>query len=460
MLSIAKRLVLLAFPTIAMALTVGAPAAHADGVATFDVTITRGDQTTTPGTVHSPVGATGRPGVVLVHGSGTGADERYDQIADAFARTGIVVLRYDKRTEDYTPSHRDYSLLADDALAGVRALRARPEVDPARVGLWGLSEGGWVAPLAASRSAEVAFLITIGANGGAPAAQQTWANDTRFRAAGVRGSMLDALARNGVRQVVGADLFAQANYDPVPVLERIDQPVLAIWGDKDRQTPPGDSLRVFQAVFDRIGKANYTLRTLPNTQHAAFRTTDGFDQLPELAPGYAQLVGDWVQGLPGSAAAPSADAPAPQLRSVRPLTPVAWWESAVAQLALLGVIVVGLGGYALGGIVRAWRLPDPWPARALLAAVVVGVVGAVAQLVIILSTRATDFGPLLFGRTLPWLALQLVAIGAVVALALVAARGRRILPQAGTGQRIRWILLVCGGSAFVLWGLYWGLLIP
>ncbi|MEV0434779.1 hypothetical protein [Nocardia sp. NPDC050413] len=235
------------------ALVAFAPTAGADET-TADITFTRFDGTTTTGTVHAPAGAVGLPGVVLVHGSGDGRSPQYAQIATAFARQGIVTLRYEKRTEDYTPAHRDYSLLADDALAGAAALRDRPEVDPARVGLWGLSEGGWVAPLAASRSEDVAFLIVVGANAGAPAAQQAWANETRFGAAGVRGSMVDTLGRNAIRVSAAAGLFAQAYYDPVPVLEAIGQPVLAIWGDKDRLTPPGDSLRGFRDAFDRVGK--------------------------------------------------------------------------------------------------------------------------------------------------------------------------------------------------------------
>ncbi|MFD4442437.1 alpha/beta hydrolase family protein [Nocardia sp. NPDC058519] len=211
MLSIFRRIILL---TIMIAAVAGFPAAHAQHTTTADIAFTRTDGTTTTGTVHAPASATGRPGVVLVHGSGNGSGEHYDYVAEAFARAGIVALRYDKRTEGYTPSHRDYSLLADDALAGLAALRNRPEVDPARVGLWGLSEGGWVAPLAASRSADAAFLITIGANSAAPATQQTWANETRFGTAGVRGSMVDILARNGIRQLVAAGQFAQADYDP------------------------------------------------------------------------------------------------------------------------------------------------------------------------------------------------------------------------------------------------------
>ncbi|MEV4206638.1 alpha/beta hydrolase [Nocardia salmonicida] len=457
MLSIFRRIILLAIMIAAVA---GFPAAHAQNTVTVDITFTRTDGTTTSGTVHAPAGATGRPGVVLVHGSGNGSGEHYDLVAEAFARAGIVALRYDKRTEGYTPSHRDYSLLADDALAGLAALRNRPEVDPARVGLWGLSEGGWVAPLAASRSTEAAFLITIGANSVQPAAQQAWANETRFGAAGVRGSMVDVLARNGIRQLVAADQFAQADYDPIPVLERIPQPVLAIWGDQDRLTPPGDSLRGFQTAFDHAGKTNYTLRTLPNAQHAGQPTTDGFDKLPGLASGYGELMGDWVNGLPGSATPPTTDQPAAQGHPVRALAPASWWESTAVQLTLLFGMILALSGYAFTGMVGRWRLPDRLPARVLVCAIVIGIVGTVVQLGYILTTRATSFGPLLFGRTLPWLALQLVALGAVVALGVVLARARHTLGGASDGARIRWTLLVCGGTGFVLWSLYWGLLLP
>ncbi|GAB2655711.1 alpha/beta hydrolase [Nocardia goodfellowii] len=436
------------------------PSAYAQDHTTVEITFARGDGSTTTGTVHAPAGSTGRPGVVLVHGSGDGRSAHYVQTAEAFARAGVVALRYEKRTEGYTPAHRDYSLLADDALAGLAALRSRPEVDPARVGLWGLSEGGWVAPLAASRSSDAAFLITIGANSVAPATQQAWANETRFGAGGVRGSMVDALARNGIRHLVGAGQFAQADYDPIPVLERLRLPVLAIWGEHDRLTPPGDSLRGFRSAFDRAGKTNYTLVTLPGAQHGGQPTTDGFDKLPGLAPGYGELMGQWVHGLPGSATPPRADPPAAQGHSVRDLAPLAWWESAAVNLVLLGGIVLAFLGYALTGAVRAWRLPDPRPARIMVSAATIGIIGTVVQLGYILTTRATSFGPLLFGRTLPWLALQLVAVCAVLALGLVLVRGRRTLTGATRGARTRWFVMAVSGTGFVLWAVYWGLLLP
>lgn len=104
---------------------------------------------------------------------------------------------------------RSFATLADDTLAAVRAPRERPAVDPARVGLWGLSEGGWVAPLAASRSTEVAYLITVAGTGVPPAEQEAWAKANRLRHAGVSGSLLTPYAAKGTRLAADAGLLPE-----------------------------------------------------------------------------------------------------------------------------------------------------------------------------------------------------------------------------------------------------------
>src|SRR5690606_12592643 len=91
-----------------------------------------------------------RPGIVLVHGAGPHEASDYLAEAEAFARAGIVALAYDKRTDGYSMFERSYETLAADAIAAVQTLRQHEAVDPERVGVWGLSEGGWVAPLAAA----------------------------------------------------------------------------------------------------------------------------------------------------------------------------------------------------------------------------------------------------------------------------------------------------------------------
>ncbi len=148
------------------------------------------------GTVLAPTSAKpARPGIVLVHGTGTGTPRtKLMGEAVAFARQGLSVLIYDKRSEGYSLFQRSYSQLADDALGGVAALRSQPGVDPAKVGVWGLSEGGWVAPIAASRSKDVAFVVLVGANSRQPLRPLIWLALQALTVASVVATVLTAPA--------------------------------------------------------------------------------------------------------------------------------------------------------------------------------------------------------------------------------------------------------------------------
>jgi hypothetical protein len=141
------------------------------------------------GTVLAPEASTPRrPGLVMLQGAGNRGRNELRAEAEAFARHGIVTLIYDKRTVGYSLLRRDYAVLAEDALAGLGLLRARGDVDPAKVGLWAQSEGAFVAPLAANRSTDVKFLITVGAVGVTPVRQTAWQYGQYLRHAGVSGA--------------------------------------------------------------------------------------------------------------------------------------------------------------------------------------------------------------------------------------------------------------------------------
>lgn len=99
------------------------------------------------------------PVVVLVTGSG--AQDRDESlfghrpfavIADALARAGVAVLRYDDR--GIGGSTGEHSLctsydFATDADMATEWLKKQPEIDPRRIGMLGHSEGGMIAPLVA-----------------------------------------------------------------------------------------------------------------------------------------------------------------------------------------------------------------------------------------------------------------------------------------------------------------------
>ncbi|HET8840595.1 MAG TPA: prolyl oligopeptidase family serine peptidase, partial [Ktedonobacteraceae bacterium] len=421
------------------------------------------------GTIVEPVHApTDRPGIVLVSGSGSGLRTGLLSEAIAFAQQGLSILIYDKRSVGYSFFQRNYSQLADDALAAVRTLRTHRGVDSQKVGIWGLSEGGWVAPLAASRSSDIAFVIVVGANAMEPLRQETWAVDDSLHRAGVGGALLTRTEPTMFRFIAAVGVFPEAYYNATAVLSHIGQPLLGIWGSNDRSTAPGENPPLFARALQQGGNSHYTFRFFKNASHPIHVSLDGgVTSLPNLAPGYAQLIGSWVHAVT-SGHLPNDDAPTPPQQdwlSV-PVSPLPWWES-LLQLIVVALLIVAFAAYPLVALVRRLRgssqqIVGSIPAR-LLAGVGAGtVLGLFVYLIsLLMSTqmRAAP-GPLLAGRPLAWLLLQaasLVVVGLEVWTAVI---WRRAGSSVNGSERLRLGLLLLGGALFMLWALYWGLFLP
>ncbi|MEV4178697.1 prolyl oligopeptidase family serine peptidase [Nonomuraea sp. NPDC049709] len=439
-----------------------------EGLTATEVSFRGGGGLELHGSVISPASATGgRPGMVLVHGAGTGTPrEKLMGEAVAFAREGLSVLIYDKRSEGYSLFKRSYASLAEDALGAIRTLRQQPGVDPAKIGIWGLSEGGWVAPIAASRSADIAFMIIVGANALPPLRQQTWAVAAGLRKAGVGGSLVDRAEPNLYRVIADGGMFPEPNFDPRPIIAGVRQPVLAIWGVNDLLTPPRESPPIFAQALESGGNRQYTFQFFADADHAAHRTPDGgVTRLPDLAPGYAELVGSWVgEATSGRAPVAKISGPTPvQASDTVDVPPVSWWESAAAQLAVLALILAGFVGYPVVALVRRVRRREGPPvvkaARLVSAAGLAALAGGFGYLFYVIMTggKLSVPGPLLGDRPVVWLVLQGLAVVAVVATVLTAARWRRVAER---GERVRLGLLLAAGVAFVPWAFYWGLLVP
>ncbi len=135
-----------------------------------DVSLQSGD-VTLAGTLTLPEGEGPFAAVLFI--SGSGAQDRDEAIAghrpflvlsDVITQAGLATLRFDDRgiggsTGELTSS--SYQDLVADILVGVDYLKHRTEIDPGRIGLFGHSEGGYLAPLAASVSEDIAFVIMM-----------------------------------------------------------------------------------------------------------------------------------------------------------------------------------------------------------------------------------------------------------------------------------------------------------
>ncbi len=441
--------------------------------------------TTLPVTILVPVGSAGsggpadpgdpgsggaaavrRPAVVFVHGSGPATRAGVIRHAEQVARAGIVSLVYDKRTVGYSPLHRDYRQLADDAVEMVRLLRARPDVDPNRVGLWGISEGGWVVPLAASRSPEVGFAILVAAPTMTPNAQAAWAADDGLQRQG---------APEGARRLVSRALsmgnLDYVNYDGRPTLAKVRQPVLGLYPAADRAAPPAESARILADVLQGAGNRAYTIRFFPGADH-------GMRVNGRLAAGYVATMTWWIKGLPGTGTPPAgqqvAGATPEQVYATEPIPPVPWYGTGPALAAVFGLITAGYLAGPAASLVRRWRrrrgatvpVSEPWQRvrRRQRRMTVAGVGTAVGVNVAIGALVALAFagGPAAASQGV-WLTLRLAGVGtaALAAAAGVAAAGELRNGWRPDGTAVASMTGAFGATALVLaLGAYWDLFAP
>ncbi|MEU9464817.1 alpha/beta hydrolase [Streptomyces sp. NPDC048312] len=457
------------------------PAAAQERLRETEVVFTGSGGTRLHGSVIAPAaGDRLRPAVVVVHGSGPGRRDDYRAEADALARRGVAVLIYDKRTEGYSVLRRDYGVLAGDALAAVRTLRAFPGVDPHRTGLLGISEGGAVAPLAANRSPDPAFVVTVGAVAVSPARQQAWSYGNFLRHAGVTGSLLTTMESRVVPQLVSAGLFPEARHNPISALRELRQPVLALWGGFDRFAPPREGAETFRTVLGYGATSRYRVVVLPAAEHGLHRTTDaGYTRTATLAPGYPDLVASWISGRPGAVPGTTTEPPDQERRTAPVATPASY-ETPWVQLTVVLLLLAAFGGYLVLGLAdRAAarvrrrrsgeeperRTPGPSAARWTALAGTVSVLGGLGWLAWLVLTAAQAIGPVVAGRPLPWLLVQVASATTVAAATVTAVSWWRApagghWPGSGTGRRFRFLMLLGGGALFVPWSVHWGLLVP
>lgn len=256
----------------------------------------------------------GETALVALHGASDGTRDSsplYRHLHETLPPLGIGVATFDRRGDGESvgePTRGDFEAQAGDALAVAGALRTE------RVGLWGFSQGGWVAPLAATLSEEVAFVVTIAATGVTPAEQMLYANRRQLELTGYRPEVVER-ART-LRLQLGAwvhgsgpppDLagavdepwfpltylppsifddetkarwIAEMDFDPRPVFAAVRVPVLAFYGALDSTTPVEPSVAAWPppAKVVVIPRAEHDL-TLP----------DG-----SLAPLYEQALVEWL----------------------------------------------------------------------------------------------------------------------------------------------------------------------
>ena len=266
----------------------------------------------------------GEKAVVALHGAGEGTRESplYTHLHELLPPAGIGVVTFDRRGEGGSTGDATrgrFDLQADDAVAVLRA------VDAERVGLWGISQGGWIGPIAAAGSDEVAFLVLVASTGVTPSEQMMYAVERQLRIAGygddVVERVLDLRRRfeanvhsPGSDDELAADLMSaldeqwvgllwlpptlldeesrglwieEMDFDPRPSFAQVRVPTLCFYGAADSWTPVEPSVEAWRAARGD----DVEIVVIPEAEHD-LRLPDG-----RLAPEYDRKLVEWLSAL-------------------------------------------------------------------------------------------------------------------------------------------------------------------
>jgi len=298
------------------------------------------------GTFSKPERPAPWPAVLLI--SGAGPQDRDETIAghkpflilaDYLVRHGIAVLRTDDRgTGKSTGTYEGATTkdFASDAAAGFQYLTTRPDVDKKRIGLIGHGEGAIAGAIVAASNPQVSFLVLLNGTG-VSGDKVLLAQAARAeRAAGLPDVQVEADLRIAaglykmVQQGRSADEMREAlshvppefqsyadgwkgrvarlespwlrfflGYDPSTALEKVQCPVLALFGDKDMTIDPDQNAAAMKSAFSRGHNRDAKVKMLPNLNGLLQKANTGMSEeyatiQQTMSPAAREAIESWI----------------------------------------------------------------------------------------------------------------------------------------------------------------------
>ncbi|HEX5420622.1 MAG TPA: alpha/beta hydrolase [Gammaproteobacteria bacterium] len=303
------------------------------------------------GFIDEPPGPGPHPAVLLIHGEGrtdvTHGRGDFPTQRAALRAAGIAGVIWDRRGSGCSAGRfrglADLFLRSDDVLAAAKALAERKDIDADRIGLWARGRGGWVAPMALTRSRTLAFMIVVGGPGLTPGHEAEYLVRKNLELAGVPDDRVHAAAAATrtawqamaeqksylVFQTAAAPLEEQPAFQsllqaapylfPDPerytalqesgvldlsteaFLPAVRVPVLAIWGSLDSVVDARTSREVYRKAFAAGRNPNLDTRVFERAGHDLCKARTGSIQEQQSrarcvpTPGYLDTVVEWLR---------------------------------------------------------------------------------------------------------------------------------------------------------------------
>lgn len=296
------------------------------------------------GTLHLPRSSRPVAAVVVTHSASSPlrSASLYDHLRTMLPPLGIAVFVYDRRGSGQSgtvTAGGNFALLASDAVAAARTLARDPRIDAKRIGTWGLSQGGWISPLAAANGSDFAFVVAVSAPVVTADAQMTFSSTNHLLANGYPQREIDKMvatrkAVDAYMRGAGTKAAAQAlvdrakakpwfkytymgetvrdreverwrkeiENDPMANLQRVRVPMLVLYGAHDAVVPvelSNQRLRAIAATMPKmtvhvVASADHAMQTAADQTVTLDPKNDGAD-FPNSSE-YFGILSAWLAG--------------------------------------------------------------------------------------------------------------------------------------------------------------------
>lgn len=325
-------------------------------VVSEEIQFTNGDAQL-KGTVYLPKTGNNLPAVVVLHHAAlpTRDANLYRHLYQGLPAMGIAVLVYDRRGSGQSTgdlNKADYETLADDAVAGQHALGKFSRIDSKNIGFWGLSQGGWLAVLAAGRSRDAAFAVAVSSPLVTAEEQMQFATRNSLTVRGYsqsdvqdmlaarkawigylhrktsRDEAVEALRKSEAKPWFDIAYLPRASQltndpaqdanrkrlddDPIAAAREARVPLLFMFADSDPWVPVGESVKRLQSLSRELPNIEYAVVSnanhemmFPGNEKMQVDQETTRNEMPQ-APTYFMLLASWLTRYSSTKAMPHA----------------------------------------------------------------------------------------------------------------------------------------------------------
>jgi len=209
------------------------------------------------------------PTVVIIQGSGPSFRDNgwYLSIVEHLQENGIAVLIPDKRGSEKSEGEwigASFDELANDAIGGIEFIKSQDQFEYSNIGIVGMSQGGWIAPVVENKSADVSFIASLSGatvNAYEQLLHEEIHNISKYTYPFI-AKIIAPITTNRLQKM--EYLSSYADFDPIPYLKKVDVPVHFAFGEGDKYVPVKSCIK----RLEENGLNDFKISVYPNGGHA------------------------------------------------------------------------------------------------------------------------------------------------------------------------------------------------